>query len=132
MSLPSETPLARFLFSGEVTKGGTVKPAGFMPRWIEGTGRFELSTFDIEAMPKQTVFEIAQDVESARGRTCRGWAVLEVGGYLAAGLEVDPDDDPPRHVNVLGWPPEKERQKLVAQRVVAELEERGGTFEPRP
>ena len=30
------------------------------------------------------------------------------------GLTIDPDNDPPRHANILGWPEEKSEQKLIA------------------
>ena len=133
MSFGSQTPLARFLFSrGEVNASGRVMASGFMPHWYQPHHRFELSTYDIDALPEQSVFEIAQEVEATRGKPCKGWAVLKVSDYDAVGLEADPDDIPPRHVTVVGWPPAKEQQKLLAQKISAAFVEAGGAFVPRP
>lgn len=131
MPLDPDTSLARFLFSDEVNASWRVKPVGFMPHWHEPLNRFEFSTYDVKALPVQSVFGIAQGVEEGRRRTCKGWALLPAQSFWAQNLGTEPDDDPPRHVTVVGWPPKKEGQKLIAIKLAAECTEAGG-FEPRP
>ncbi|MEM0963459.1 MAG: hypothetical protein AAGK21_13090 [Bacteroidota bacterium] len=103
-----------------------------MPHVARGRDRPELSTYDVTSLPAKTVLGIAKEVESGRGKPCKGWAQVPVGWFEEVGLEVDPDNDPPRHVNVLGWPDEKEDQIQVALEVASLFEERNGRFELRP
>lgn len=144
--LADDSPLARFVFNGKdvAFSTGRVKFGAFMPKWEAGPGRFELSTSDVGSLPLQRVAAIADDVERERNQACapgeapqtvKGWAVMLALGYRSCGLTCDPDGVPPRHVNVLGWPPtqeEKAEVRLVAQRLARAFETAGGRFEPRP
>ena len=46
-------------------------------------------------------------------------AVSLASVVLGSGLRFDPDNTPERHANVVGWPPRKEEQKLLALKIVA-------------
>lgn len=134
--LHAGTPLARFVFDSKAValSTGSVKYWAFMPTWEDGPDRYELSTFDIEKMPHQSVGEIADDVEAERNRglaggatprTIKGWAVMPVAAYRTCGLGAHPDGIPPRHVTVFGWSSDradKSGVRLAAQRAARAFE----------
>ena len=78
----------------------------FMPRLIESTRRFELSSFCIEAMCEHDVWNHLGK-HCGRGLTHpiygRGDFVGSVCVNATPVLPLDPDWNPPRHVNILGW-----------------------------
>ena len=53
------------------------------------------------------------------GRPLYGRGDLSVSSVLATGLTVDPDDNPPRHAGIVGWPETKDARISLAQRLAA-------------
>lgn len=43
-----------------------------------------------------------------------GHALISSYDIVDAGLSLEPDDTPPRHADIVGWPEDKPRQKLCA------------------
>jgi len=115
--------LARFLtqknhFSREKH---LVKPAAFIP-----TADGETSVFRHGSEPRDALWQIGRDQIEARGRQLIGAGIVRARHATDAGLGVDPDEPPPRHAVVRGWPDrggdaaerraqQLERAKLVAQ-----------------
>ena len=64
------------------------------------------------------VWEIGESVVIVSGKTLYGRAAIRVEDVEKAGLSVMPDDNPPRHANIIGWPDEKSERKLFAERLV--------------
>jgi len=48
-----------------------------------------------------------------------GRADIQARFILKMGLQIDPDDTPPRHANIFGWPELKEERKSMAQELAA-------------
>lgn len=115
-------PLSRFAPSSRMTAGAgdrfRLKYNAFMPRSIED-GPPSLSVFRIDGLTDEQVWELARVHILSRlraGRRVHGRADIEADGVLAAKpLEVEFDDTPPRHANVVGWPREREQQMVLAQ-----------------
>ncbi len=109
--LPGEL-LARYLLSRTQfsSQKRVVKSSAFMP---PPSG--ELSVFRTEGMDAEAVWELGERcVAGPQGRTLWGRADVLAGDVGEVGLTVDADDDPPRHANIVGWPEEKDAQKMLA------------------
>lgn len=108
---PNE-PLARYLLSRShfSVQKRLVKSSAFMP---SPTG--ELSVFRVRDLAEKEVWALGnQHVAVPQQRTLYGQANFSARIVTNAGLHVRPDDNPPRHADVVGWPVEKDAQKMVA------------------
>ena len=110
--LASRDPLARFLVSSNhfAKAKDHVKASAFMP-----AQDLTLSVFQIKGLAEREIWTTGKKhVSEPRGRTLYGRADILVGNVREAGLRIDPDDKPPRHANIVDWPEDKPRQKLLA------------------
>jgi hypothetical protein len=74
------------------------------------------SVFRVRDLSEEQIWNIGEDhVAEPRGKVLYGRADLNVNDVTSQGLKLDPDNNPPRHANIVGWPPEKDRQLLLAQ-----------------
>ena len=82
----------------------------FMPR-PEDSGRLALSTFCVDGLEEIERWSLlGLHVTPLLARVEK-----RAQSFRDAGLIVDPDNIPERHVNVLGWPLEREACKAIAQ-----------------
>lgn len=89
----------------------------FMPR-PEESGRLALSTFCVDGlgdMERWILLDLHVKPLLARVET-------SAQSFRDAGLIVDPDNDPERHVNVVGWPAEREACKVLAQESLCKMQ----------
>ena len=94
----------------------------FLPRFIEGQQRFELSSFCIEAMSEAEAWNhLGNHCTQGLGRPLYGRAdfVGRVCETTTPALSLHPDWDPSRHVNILGWGGEKSSRLSQALVIVA-------------
>lgn len=109
--------IARFLtherhFSA--TKG-VVKAGGFMPPPDLAT-----SVFRTAGLSEARVWGMGQAyVRGYEGRGPLARADLVALEIITVGLRLQPDDVPPRHAGIVGWPLEKEAQKDLALELAA-------------
>lgn len=47
-------------------------------------------------------------------KTFYGRGEIKISVVQKANLDIDPDDDPPHHANIMGWPKEKHEQQSIA------------------
>lgn len=86
-----------------------MKPSGVMPAKDGKT-----SVFRIGGLTDLSVLAIGRrQVGEKRG--LHGWGVFEVRAVLNVGLRLEPDDVPPRHANIVGWPEDKDAIIEMAQ-----------------
>lgn len=112
--------------SGGMTAGQghhfRLKYNAFLPRSIDG-GAFSLSVFRIDGLAEDEVWDLARThvlPNLPAGRRIHGRGDLTADEVVAANpLAVDFDDTPPRHANVIGWPQDREGQKVLAQALAA-------------
>jgi len=118
---PSES-LARYLTSSKHygTKMQVVKPAAFLPQ----PPNYCLSVFRVDGLTTEHVCQIGQQkvISKRPGRTLHGFANIVAQAFLDANLIIDPDNNPPRHASVVGWPKEKPQQMSIAQELAASAE----------
>jgi hypothetical protein len=82
-----------------------------------------LSVFRIDGLQLEEIWEIGQrEVIDAmcQPKRLHGIADVKVSTVQKNDLEVEPDNIPPRHANIIGWPEEKAQRMLIAQELAAE------------
>lgn len=106
---PSET-ISRFVCSRKNMAPAhlRVKRKEFMP---SGTP-LGVSIFRTTGLDDSSVWAIGH--EAIVDRAVLGRGDLSAGAVYDVGLSFDPDDVPPRHANIIGWPDEKEDQIALA------------------
>ena len=122
-----ETLLARFQASREVrSESPVVRPSVFLPR-PDSTlgGRLALSTFRLNNLSARAVRDLGERrVHDHLGpeRRLKSPVAPPVRDEYQ-GLAVSPDDIPPRHVNVLGWPGDEVDRLGIANELCAAAEQ---------
>ncbi|WP_420263729.1 hypothetical protein [Candidatus Magnetominusculus dajiuhuensis] len=103
--------LTRFIFSKNDFRSSDehVRYSAFMP-----PSNKLLSVFRIFDLADPEVWELGDKVGILRERTLLARADIKVSNVNDSGLDVDANDDPPRHANIVGWPEEKSEIKLKA------------------
>jgi len=119
--------LARYLTTSKWIKRqyNAPSPKAFLPRNIDGSR--EVSVFRINGLSSEQIWEIADKhvlpnlpaVESGAARKIHGRADIVASAVLTKGLDIEPDDIPPRHANITGWPSELQEQLSLAQELAA-------------
>lgn len=112
--------VARFVMSRErIRADGTVRPAEFVPY-----PHSELSVTRHRGLEPGAIWQRGRSVASARGKPLLGRADLGVSAIRGVSLaQMDvvaaqlPSD--PEHANIVGWPPEKSSQLMIAQLIAA-------------
>ena len=113
--IQASEPLARFLTSSSHFSPGRVRQAAFLP-----PADLKLSVFRTSEMEEADIWTLGHNhVERPSGRHLHGRAQLTPAAVRGCGLEVDPDDQPRRHANLVGWPPEKAERKQIALQLAA-------------
>lgn len=111
LSAERASELARFLTSRQHFDKGrnTPKPAAFLPKPNEQG----LSVFRIDGLVTLEIRELgATNINVHR---IFGYATVTNSTVMELGLRFDPDERPPRHGNLTGWPPIKEERLSIAQ-----------------
>lgn len=79
--------------------------------------RYELSSYCMDGLSEAARWELL-DLHSDKP-PIRARAEFNIFVILEAGLTTEIDWEPPRHVNIVGWPNEEERRKSAQQVLVA-------------
>lgn len=104
--------LARYLFHKNQFSAinRRVKYVAFMP-----APNGETSVFRISNLSDNEIWKIGDtDVAQKRGLFLLGRADISAFHVFDKSLKVVPDNNPPQHANIIGWPKEKSEQKLIA------------------
>lgn len=71
--------------------------------------------FRISSLSDNEIWEIGDsEVSQKRGSPLLGRADISAFHVFDKKLKVIPDNNPPLHANIVGWPEEKSKQKLIA------------------
>lgn len=92
-----------------------MKPRAFQPARKD----YKTSVFRTIDLAEEEVWRLADKHAAGDRRKAEPRAVLLVHQVTDAGLRVEPDDIPPRHANLAGWPTAKDEWKSVAQELAA-------------
>jgi hypothetical protein len=118
-TIDGQETLARFITSKSGYSRGknVVKPQAFMPPLD-----LRLSVFRINNLSEPEIWQIGlkKIIDKMKiPRNLHGRADIKALNILENGLKINPDDTPPRHANIIGWPELKEEQKSIAQELAA-------------
>jgi len=108
-------PIGRYLFRSSQFSRIKLRPnsSAFMPHPVT----LELSVVRIVGIEDSDIRRISKKIikRSKSLEKVYGLAEIEAGRVQKAGLSVLPDDKPfLRHANIVGWPKEKQEQKIFA------------------
>lgn len=108
----NETDLTRFATSSkEVAKTiPRVKAKAFLPFFNPESSRFELSTYRIDGLSESAVWDLRIHINA----NVHARADLPAEIYLQQRLQVDFNNQPERHCDVIGWPMDKEDRLAIA------------------
>jgi len=120
-TVADDEDLARFLTQSSQFNSLMAKPAAFLPNPKDR----ETSVSRQGSKPSDTLW--AMGAVAAGERKLYGVAIFKASVVRMAQLEIEPDEPPPRHAEIRGWPwlendPElqKARQKEIASIIASE------------
>lgn len=107
-----EEKLTRYLFSKNhySPQNNRVKYGAFLPN-----SNGKTSVFRISKLSEKKIWNIGEtQVASSIGKSIKGRGDILARYVFLSKLEILPDNNPPRHANIVGWPDEKAEQKIIA------------------
>lgn len=119
-AVSTEESLGRYLLYSAYysSSKNSVKPRAFLP-----PSDLRLSVFRIDDLQLEEIWEMGQKKVIAamlQPRKLLGIADIKASKVQENELEVEPDNIPSRHANIIGWPEEKAQRMLIAQKLAAE------------
>jgi hypothetical protein len=102
--------ITRYIFDRNKIKWSVPKArhTAFMPR--HGC----LSVFRMYGLSEHLIWEKGEEVGTVRGRPLLARGDVIAQSVLDTELLIDPDDDPLRHANIVGWPDNESEARLKA------------------
>ncbi len=91
-----------------------IRPRAFLPN-----PQMQTSVFRTDDLSESDVVELGKQIAKQRGKTFYGRTALAAGVFYDADLDIQPDEPPLHHANVVGWPAEKDEQIAIAQQLAA-------------
>ncbi len=118
-AINSQEAIARFITSKRwySREKNVVKPQAFMP-----PSDLRLSVFRIDNLSEPEIWKIGFKKvidKMNQPRNLHGRADIQALNILENNLQIDPDNTPPRHANIIGWSDLKEERKSIAQELAA-------------
>lgn len=107
-----EEVLARYIFNRDSFSlaNDRVKYSAFLP-----SSDLKTSVFRVSGLTPDEIWQIGdRKVAPMRGKPLLARADISAKVVLSNGLDIAPDNNPPRHANIYKWPLEKSEQKLIA------------------
>ena len=115
--LATEEPIARFIRDRNYYRvDRTLRHSAFMP-WRQD---MQVSVFRIYDLGSNEIWELGSlHIVTSHGQQLLGRADLKVSDVTNIGLQVIPDEPPPRHANITAWPEDNSKHKLLAAQLAA-------------
>jgi hypothetical protein len=114
----ADEELTRYIFSPSQFANrnkNRVKAGAFLP----ARNPVETSVSRMTGLDRQAIQAQGQSIGRERERTLHAWADVRAAVVFALRLDVRPDNRPPRHAAIIGWPSEKDEQIALAQELAA-------------
>ena len=126
--LVDATILSRFAFDKGHVKTYGLHPRAFIPNQ-DDSGCWVLSTLRLDGLNEDEIWALAKaTIESLRGRPIRARGDLPVEVFKSYDLEIDPDNDPFRHVSVAGWSDDDLERNTTAAQLSHEVRKRNSAY----
>lgn len=125
-TVAGDEKLARFVMYSKWIRAsdGTVRPDAFVPHPYP-----DLSVTRHGGLTVADIWRIGQELADGRAVSLYGRADVVANAVHRQSLSIQaaPVRGNANHANIVGWPPEKPQQKIIAQHLAA-----AATFAPRP
>jgi hypothetical protein len=114
--------ISRFLLDKREIDRATssARPRAFDPWYSRERSRFECSVSRTQSLSEKAIWDIGAGVAHERDKTLMGRADISVSRVRTLGLSVDPDEPPPHHACILGWPEGDDPEAKADRRLLAE------------
>lgn len=116
-----DEPLARFIFSRRHLS--TTKKVVKAPAFIPNPDDLQTSVFRIYELGERQIRDIGEGVGRTQSppQSPRARGEIEVNAVINVGanLHVIPDEPPPRHAEITGWPRDDKPQQLEIAKLLA-------------
>jgi hypothetical protein len=126
VEIAPDEEFTRFIFSKNhfALQKGRVKPNALMPMFNRESGRLETSIYRCTRLPGMEIWHIgrahAEDPQSGRLIKARGFGPFDL--VTSQELSLDVNGEPfPIHVDIVGWPEEKDARMMKATEVADKL-----------
>ena len=112
MTIRTQGTLARF-----ATESGRLTDFVVKPKLFEPNRKLKLSVFRVSRLRSAEIVCIGKKVvrEHQTAERLHGWGELNESAVTDAGLEIDYDEDPLRHANIIAWPQNSGERKSMQQ-----------------
>ncbi len=112
-TVQSNETLSRYIFTEThySVSDWRVKSTAFMPR----SDDLRVSVFRTSGLSEPKVWSIGIIVGQKSDRTLCGRGDVVAADVTEQNLDIDADNRPPRHANIVGWPQEKHKRQAIAQ-----------------
>lgn len=112
--------LSRYILSkSHIRQDGTVRHNALMP-WKHDNCT---SVFRITGLSESEKWDLGErEIATRQGKPLIGSAEIKAIHVYKNNLEIDPDDNPPRHANITGWPEDKSKIRSIAQELAAQAD----------
>jgi hypothetical protein len=114
-----DEPLARFIFSRR--HFSPTKEIVKAPAFIPNPDDLQTSVFRIYDLIERQIRDVGEDVGRTQipPRSPRARGEIKVQSVINVGLGVLPDEPPPRHAEIVGWPRDDKPQQLEIAKLLA-------------
>ena len=111
-----DDPLSRFLLNSNrySRQKNRVKSVAFMP-----APDLNLSVYQTKDLSDDKIWKIGNRVKGD-DKKLHGRGDILVRSVCQRGLKIIPDNTPPLHANISGWPKDKMEQKQIADKLAAD------------
>ena len=118
--LAAEEVIIRFVYDKrDVRSDGTIRYQAFLPR-LDNNNIHSVSVFRKDDRDDNGWWSLGDSLRAeSDGKKVIARGEVLASGVTALGLTLNPDDEPPGHVNIESWPVEKQDQILRAQKLSA-------------
>ena len=112
-SVQSGEILSRYIFDKNWYRSfdQSVRYTAFMPR----SDDLCVSVFRTSGLSERQVWSIGESVGKVSSRTLHGRGDVVAAEVRRQRLDIDPNNHPPRHANIVGCPQEKHKRQAIAQ-----------------
>ena len=102
-------------FARFATENGRFKNHVVKPKLFEPNRRLELSVFQVSGFSCNRIEDLGVGVVKDHPKSTRlyGWGEVNENVVLETGLQIDYDNIPPRHANIIDWPQDSAERKLI-------------------
>jgi len=108
----SNEPLSRYIFNERHidVQHRRIKPGAFIP-----PANSRLSVFRISGLLEDIIWDIGKKVGNISHRKLCGRADVIAFEFEKRGFQIEANDNPPRHADIIRWPDEKAKRLSIAQ-----------------